>query len=177
MDPMGYRWPILSFPKSLFPHVFRRFQRGAPDLQFHFQPMSTTGTPAVYLDAFDAFTASVCILRTGRERRERWGEFVGIWWDFMGILLGFSEDVVELWGFWWWLDGDFVGFDRIWWWFHGIWWDLNGDFVGFEWWTLALFFLDGSMGDFPGVMWFPGWTHHGNFGLGNRDSDSPFCIP
>eukprot|EP00435_Cladocopium_sp_Y103_P035944 s1703_g9.t1 len=38
-------------------------QEGAPDLQFHFQPMSTTGTPAVYLDAFDAFTASVCILR------------------------------------------------------------------------------------------------------------------
>ena len=36
---------------------------GAPDLQFHFQPMSTTGTPAVYLDTFDAFTASVCILR------------------------------------------------------------------------------------------------------------------
>uniref|UniRef100_A0A7S4VCC1 Glucose-methanol-choline oxidoreductase N-terminal domain-containing protein n=1 Tax=Alexandrium monilatum TaxID=311494 RepID=A0A7S4VCC1_9DINO len=35
----------------------------APDLQFHFQPLSTTGTPAVYLDAFDAFTASVCILR------------------------------------------------------------------------------------------------------------------
>lgn len=38
-------------------------EEGAPDLQFHFQPMSTTGTPAVYLDAFDAFTASVCILR------------------------------------------------------------------------------------------------------------------
>lgn len=35
----------------------------APDLQFHFQPMSTTGTPAVYLDNFNAFTASVCILR------------------------------------------------------------------------------------------------------------------
>eukprot|EP00929_Paragymnodinium_shiwhaense_P008031 TRINITY_DN111955_c0_g1_i1.p1 TRINITY_DN111955_c0_g1~~TRINITY_DN111955_c0_g1_i1.p1 ORF type:complete len:573 (-),score=107.73 TRINITY_DN111955_c0_g1_i1:439-2157(-) len=35
----------------------------APDLQFHFQPLSTTGTPAVYLDSFDAFTASVCILR------------------------------------------------------------------------------------------------------------------
>jgi len=35
----------------------------APDLQFHFQPLSTTGTPAVYLDGFDAFTASVCILR------------------------------------------------------------------------------------------------------------------
>lgn len=35
----------------------------APDLQFHFQPMTTTGTPAVYLDLFDAFTASVCILR------------------------------------------------------------------------------------------------------------------
>lgn len=34
-----------------------------PDLQFHFQPMSTTGTPAVYLDTFDAFTASICILR------------------------------------------------------------------------------------------------------------------
>ena len=34
-----------------------------PDLQFHFQPLSTTGTPAVYLDTFDAFTASVCILR------------------------------------------------------------------------------------------------------------------
>lgn len=38
-------------------------QEGAPDLQFHFQPMSTTGTPAVYLDDFDAFTSSVCILR------------------------------------------------------------------------------------------------------------------
>ena len=36
---------------------------GVADLQFHFQPMSTTGTPAVYLDDFDAFTASVCILR------------------------------------------------------------------------------------------------------------------
>jgi len=35
----------------------------APDLQFHFQPLSTTGTPAVYLDSFNAFTASVCILR------------------------------------------------------------------------------------------------------------------
>lgn len=35
----------------------------AADLQFHFQPMSTTGTPAVYLDTFNAFTASVCILR------------------------------------------------------------------------------------------------------------------
>merc|ERR1712032_549140 len=35
----------------------------APDLQFHFQPMSTTGTPAVYLDKFNAFTASICILR------------------------------------------------------------------------------------------------------------------
>ena len=58
-------------------------QRGAPDLQFHFQPMSTTGTPAVYLDAFDAFTASVCILRTGRERRERWGEFMRIYWDLV----------------------------------------------------------------------------------------------
>ncbi|CAE7752566.1 betA [Symbiodinium sp. CCMP2456] len=34
-----------------------------PDLQFHFQPLSTTGTPAVFLDTFDAFTASVCILR------------------------------------------------------------------------------------------------------------------
>ncbi|CAJ1343053.1 unnamed protein product [Effrenium voratum] len=34
-----------------------------PDLQFHFQPLSTTGTPAVFLDDFDAFTASVCILR------------------------------------------------------------------------------------------------------------------
>jgi len=39
------------------PHV------AAPDLQFHFQPLSTTGTPAVYLDQFDAFTASICILR------------------------------------------------------------------------------------------------------------------
>lgn len=35
----------------------------AADLQFHFQPLSTTGTPAVYLDSFNAFTASVCILR------------------------------------------------------------------------------------------------------------------
>lgn len=34
-----------------------------PDLQFHFQPLSTTGTPAIYLDEFDAFTASVCTLR------------------------------------------------------------------------------------------------------------------
>mmetsp|Transcript_2286 Transcript_2286/g.6587 ORF Transcript_2286/g.6587 Transcript_2286/m.6587 type:complete len:573 (-) Transcript_2286:177-1895(-) len=34
-----------------------------PDVQFHFQPLSTHGTPAVHLDAFDAFTASVCQLR------------------------------------------------------------------------------------------------------------------
>lgn len=48
----------------------------APDLQFHFQPMSTTGTPAVYLDTFDAFTASICILRPqsrGRLELERDG--------------------------------------------------------------------------------------------------------
>lgn len=40
-----------------------RNSSGPPDLQFHFQPLSTTGTPAVFLDTFDAFTASVCILR------------------------------------------------------------------------------------------------------------------
>eukprot|EP00927_Polykrikos_kofoidii_P049736 TRINITY_DN43754_c0_g1_i1.p1 TRINITY_DN43754_c0_g1~~TRINITY_DN43754_c0_g1_i1.p1 ORF type:complete len:580 (-),score=72.79 TRINITY_DN43754_c0_g1_i1:83-1822(-) len=34
-----------------------------PDVQFHFQPLSTHGTPAVNLDPFDAFTASVCQLR------------------------------------------------------------------------------------------------------------------
>jgi len=34
-----------------------------PDVQFHFQPLSTHGTPAVHLDSFDAFTASVCQLR------------------------------------------------------------------------------------------------------------------
>ena len=33
------------------------------DFQFHFQPMSTTGSPAVYLDKFPAFTASVTMLR------------------------------------------------------------------------------------------------------------------
>lgn len=44
-----------------FVHAQKR--AGPPELQFHFQPLSTTGTPAVYLDDFDAFTASVCILR------------------------------------------------------------------------------------------------------------------
>jgi len=34
-----------------------------PNIQFHFQPLSTSGSPAVNLDSFDAFTASVCQLR------------------------------------------------------------------------------------------------------------------
>lgn len=34
-----------------------------PDIQFHFQPLSTSGSPAIHVDDFDAFTASVCQLR------------------------------------------------------------------------------------------------------------------
>lgn len=34
-----------------------------PDIQFHFQPLSTSGSPSIHLDDFDAFTASVCQLR------------------------------------------------------------------------------------------------------------------
>jgi len=37
--------------------------KGSPELQFHFQPLSTSGTPAVNLDPWDAITMSVCILR------------------------------------------------------------------------------------------------------------------
>lgn len=33
------------------------------DFQFHFQPLSTTGSPAVFLDKFSAFTSSVTMLR------------------------------------------------------------------------------------------------------------------
>jgi choline dehydrogenase len=36
---------------------------GRPDFQFHFQPLSTSGSPSIHLDDFDAFTASVCQLR------------------------------------------------------------------------------------------------------------------
>jgi len=38
-------------------------QDDRPDIQFHFQPLSTSGSPAIHLDKFDAFTASVCQLR------------------------------------------------------------------------------------------------------------------
>lgn len=51
----------------------------APDLQFHFQPMSTTGTPAVYLDNFDAFTASVCILR-------QWKKLTDCEWKLQSVI-------------------------------------------------------------------------------------------
>lgn len=37
--------------------------RTRPDIQFHFQPLSTSGSPAIHLDEYDAFTASVCQLR------------------------------------------------------------------------------------------------------------------
>lgn len=72
-NPKGW-WPGLEFAlkrtgpvgmaaSQVCAFVNSRPDVPAPDLQFHFQPMSTTGTPAVFLDKFNAFTASVCILR------------------------------------------------------------------------------------------------------------------
>jgi choline dehydrogenase len=55
--------PVSMAASQVCAFVNSRPDLPAPDLQFHFQPLSTTGTPAVYLDSFDAFTASVCILR------------------------------------------------------------------------------------------------------------------
>lgn len=74
MAPHGYHGRVGALPPggAASPEM-------PPDLQFHFQPMSTTGTPAVYLDDFDAFTASVCILRSlvGGFRLGGEGWFVG----------------------------------------------------------------------------------------------------
>ncbi|CAK8995394.1 Oxygen-dependent choline dehydrogenase (CDH) (CHD) (Betaine aldehyde dehydrogenase) (BADH) [Durusdinium trenchii] len=57
---------VCAFVPSRICDVTATTRSKPPDLQFHFQPLSTRaleGTAAVHLDDFDAFTASVCILR------------------------------------------------------------------------------------------------------------------